>query len=168
MPLPLRGIFHFETEKIMKYTIVFLLLVVVALDAADAKKYGKELTLKEKTKISDILATPEKYDGKLVQVEGAIVAVCEHRGCWIKISSDKEFESIRFKVEDGVIVFPMEIKGQNVVAEGIVSVKKISKEDLIKQGEKHAKEEGIKFDPSTVKGPQTIIQLNGEGAVVTE
>ena len=168
MPLQLRGIFHFETEKIMKYIIVFLLFVVVALDAAGAKKYGKELTLKEKTKISDILATPEKYDGKLVQVEGAIVAVCEHRGCWIKISSDKEFESIRFKVEDGVIVFPMEIKGQNVVAEGVVSVKTVSKEDQIKEGEMHAKEEGTTFDASTVKGPQTTIQLMGEGAIVTK
>ncbi|MEW5800145.1 MAG: DUF4920 domain-containing protein [Bacteroidota bacterium] len=152
----------------MKYSTIFLLLFVVALNAADSKKYGKELTLKEKTKISDILAAPEKYDGKLVQVEGAIVAVCEHRGCWIKISSDKEFESIRFKVEDGVIVFPMEIKGANVVAEGIVSVKTTSKEELIEQGKKHAKEEGTTFDPSTVKGPQTTIQLMGEGAVVTK
>ena len=152
----------------MKYSTLLLLLFVVTLNAADSKKFGKELTLKEKTKISDILAAPEKYDGKLVQVEGAIVAVCEHRGCWIKISGDKEFESIRFKVEDGVIVFPMEIKGESVVAEGIVSVKKTSKEELIEQGKKHAKEEGTTFDPSTVKGPQTSIQLMGEGAVVTK
>lgn len=152
----------------MRYNIVLLLLFVLALNAADKKKFGKELTLKEKTKISDILAAPEKFDGKLVQVEGAIVGVCEHRGCWIKISSDKEFESIRFKVEDGVIVFPMEIKGQNVVAEGTVSVKTLSKEELIKQGEMHAKEEGKEFDPATVKGPQTTIQLMGEGAVVTK
>lgn len=151
----------------MKYGIVLVLLFVVALNAAD-KKYGKELTLKEKTKISDIIADPGTYNGKRVRVEGAIVGVCEKRGCWIKISSDKEFESIRFKVDDGVIVFPMEIKGHNVVAEGVVSVKTVSKEDLIKQGEMHAKEEGTTFDPSTVKGPRTVIQLNGEGAVVTE
>lgn len=167
LPLYKQRHFYFETEtSTMKYNIVFLLLFAVLLHAADTKKYGKELTLKEKTKISDILAFPEKYDGKLVQVEGAIVGVCEHRGCWIKISGEKEFESIRFKVEDGVIVFPMEIKGQTVVAEGVVSVKKVSKEDLIKQGGKHAKEEGTTFDPLTVQGPQTTVQLMGEGAVV--
>lgn len=152
----------------MKYTIVLFLVLVLSLSAADKKKFGKELTLKEKIKISAIIADPDTYNGKRVQVEGAIVGVCEKRGCWIKISSDKEFESIRFKVEDGVIVFPMEIKGQNVIAEGVVSVKKVSKEDLIKQGEKHAKEEGTTFDPSTIKGPQVTIQLNGEGAVVTK
>jgi len=152
----------------MKYSVVLLLVLTLLVTAGEQKKYGKPLTLKEKTLISTILAHPEKFAGKRVQVEGTIVGVCEKRGCWINIAGDKEFESLRFKVEDGVIVFPMEIKGHHVIAEGIVSVKKVSKEDLIKQGEQHAKEEGTTFDPSTVKGDRTIIQLNGEGAIVTE
>ncbi len=153
----------------MKRTITLLALllcIVVFSDARTKRKYGKALTLKEKIKISEIIGAPEKYNGKKVQVVGPIVGVCEMRGCWIKVGSDKEMESIRFKVEDGVIVFPMEIKGQSVVAEGVVSVKVYSKEELIEQGKKHAKEEGTAFDPSTVKGPKTVIQINGEGAVV--
>lgn len=157
-----------HTEISMKSLLVLTLIFVVALSAAEGKKYGKPLTLKEKTKISDILESPDKYNGKRVQIEGAIIGVCEKRGCWIKISGDKEQQSIRLKVEDGVIVFPMTIKGKNVIAEGVVSVKTLSKEELIKQGEMHAKEEGTTFDPSTVKGPQTTIQVMGEGAVVAK
>ncbi len=145
---------------------VLSLLVLTVITYAAPKEYGKKLTLKETTKISDILANPEQFAGKRVLVEGAIIDVCSHRGCWIKLAGDKEFESIRFKVEDGVIVFPMEAKGKNALAEGIVSVKTFSKEDLIKQGEEHAKEEGKEFDPSTVTGPKTVVQINGEGAVI--
>jgi len=78
-------------------------LAVCALSASlagaqAAKDYGKPLTLKVTTPISSILKDPKAFEGKRVQVEGLIVEVCEERGCWIKIASDKPFESIRFKV----------------------------------------------------------------------
>ncbi len=60
----------------------------------------------------------------------------------------------------------MYAKGKNATAEGVVSVKTYSKEELIKQGEMHAKEEGTTFDPATVTGPKTVIQIKGEGAVI--
>ncbi|MBI5471188.1 MAG: DUF4920 domain-containing protein [Ignavibacteriae bacterium] len=146
-------------------TLLVLVLVSVIVLAAP-KNYGKKLTLKEKTKISDILAAPEKFSGKKVLVEGTVVDVCKERGCWIKLASDKEFESIRLKVDDGVIVFPMDAKGKSATAEGVVSVKTYSKEDLIKQGEMHAKEEGTTFDPATITGPKTVVQIKGEGATI--
>ncbi|HAL55020.1 MAG TPA: hypothetical protein DCP63_00730 [Bacteroidetes bacterium] len=146
--------------------VVLVILMAGALFAAEGKKYGKPLTLKKSVKISEILATPENFNGKKVLVEGPIVDVCKMRGCWIKIGSEKEFESIQFKVEDGVIIFPAEAKGRHATAEGVVSVKTFTKEDLIEQGTKHAKEEGMEFDSSTVKGPKTIVIINGEGAVI--
>ncbi len=153
----------------MKRSLLVLLVAVLFTTAAFAggkKNYGKELTVKETTKISDIIAAPEKFNGKRVKVAGPIVDVCKTRGCWVKLGSDKEFEAIRFKVEDGVIVFPLDLKGQNAVAEGIVSVKKISVEEQIKSGKKMAEEHGTAFDESTVKGPKTILQIDGEGAQV--
>lgn len=153
-----------NSQRISIITLTLTLLFTIAFAAP--KKYGKKVTLKETTKISDILANPEQYAGKKVLVEGTIVDVCQKRGCWIKVASDKEFESIRFKVDDGVIVFPMDAKGKTARAEGVVSVNTFSKEELIKQGEMHAKEEGTTFDPSTVTGPKTVVQIKGEGAVV--
>jgi hypothetical protein len=145
---------------------VLSLMLAVSVFSASKKKYGKEITVKETTKISEIIANPEKFEGKRVLVKGPIVDVCKERGCWIKIGSDKEFESIRFKVEDGVIVFPLDIKGMTAAAEGIVSVKKYSVEELIKSGEEHAKKEGTTFDASTVKEPKIVLQIKGEGARV--
>jgi hypothetical protein len=143
-----------------------LLLSISLVVAGSPKKYGKALTEKSLTKVSDILASPKKFDGKRVRVQGAVVDVCSERGCWIKIASDKEFESIRFKVEDGVIVFPLDAKGKDAVAEGVVSVRTVSVEDQIAQGEARAKDEGTAFDRTTVKGPKTIIMIMGEGAEI--
>ncbi len=143
-------------------TFIFSSLVV----AGSPKKYGKKISLDKKTSISEILAHPQKFDGKKVLVEGAVVDVCESRGCWIKLASDKEFESIVFKVEDGVITFPMSAKGKNASAEGVVSVTTLSKEERIERGKKQAAEEGTTFDPSTITGPKTTVRIMGEGAVI--
>jgi hypothetical protein len=148
--------------------VAFTTLSASATLAQSAKQYGKALTLKEKTPISSILKDPKAYNGKRVQVEGTIVEVCETRGCWIRISSDKEFEAIRFKVEDGVITFPMDARGKTVLAEGVVSVKTLTREQVIEQARMEAKERGTlaQFDPSKIKSGATDIELTGEGARV--
>lgn len=128
--------------------------------------YGQPLTLNETTNISDILNNPDTYDGKRVLVEGQITDVCEMMGCWIMIQGDDPAMSMRFKVEDGVIEFPMEVKGKKARAEGIVSVKMLTVEEQITQGQHHAEETGATFDETTITGPKKQIQLNGEGAII--
>jgi hypothetical protein len=134
--------------------------------SAQAKKYGKPLTLKATTKVSDIYATPEKFNGQRVQVAGPIVEVCEEMGCWIAIGSDKEFQTIRFKVDDGVIVFPMSAKGLNAVVEGVIDVATLSVDEQIKAAQKMAEEMKHPLDTSKIKGPKLTIQIKGEGAEV--
>ena len=148
--------------------LAFTTLAASATMAQSAKLYGKALTLNVKTPISSILKDPSAYNGKRVQVEGTIVEVCEERGCWIRISSDKEFEAIRFKVEDGVITFPMEARGKTVLAEGVVTVKTLTREQAIEQARMVAKERGTlaQFDPSKIKTGATDIEVAGEGARV--
>jgi len=72
------------------------------------------------TKISTILANPDNYEGKKVLVEGLVTSVCEARGCWMFIASDKNFQEIKIKVLDGVIVFPMSAQGKMAKVEGIL------------------------------------------------
>ncbi len=148
-------------------TIVAVLALTASLAfAGSPKNYGKTLTLKEVTKVSEILANPEKFNGKRVRVQGAVVDVCSKRGCWIRLASDKEYESIVFKVDDGVIVFPMDAKGKTAIAEGVISAKTYTVEQLIEQGKHTAEETGKPFDPSTVKGPKTVVRIMGEGASI--
>jgi hypothetical protein len=147
---------------------VALVALTTAPAQSQAKSYGKPLTLKEKTPISAILKNPHAYQGKRVQVEGTIVEVCEERGCWIKIASDKEFESIRFKVDDGVITFPLDAKGKLATVEGVVEVNKLTKEQAIAQAKEMHKERGTmaKFDSTKYLKETMDVQIKGEGARV--
>ena len=157
--------------NIIRSSVVALAVAALTASASMAqstKDYGKPLTLKAKTPISSILKDPKAYEGKRVQVEGTIVEVCEERGCWIRIASDKEFEAIRFKVQDGVITFPMEAKGKLALAEGVVAITNLTREQAVEQAREMAKERGTlaKFDASKIKGPVTDVQITGEGARV--
>jgi hypothetical protein len=147
----------------------FAALVVTALAAAPAlaaTKYGKPLTAATPVKVSDLMAKPDAYVGKVVKVEGLITEVCPKRGCWINVAGDKEFQTIRVKVEDGVIVFPLTDKGKKVVAEGTFTKTELTKEQALERAKHHAEETGTKFDPASVTGPQTVYQVMGTGAVV--
>ncbi len=146
--------------------IIFLSTLISTSFAGDGKKYGKEVTLKNVTKISEIMASPKDFIGKKVLVEGLIIDVCNKRGCWMEIASDKEFEKIKIKVKDGEIVFPVEVKGKTALVEGEVYEINLTKEEAIEYAEHVAEEQGKKFDPSTVTGPMTFYQIKGIGAEI--
>ena len=152
-------------RRVVTCAVVVLACASMVL-AAGVKKYGKDLSLKETTKVSAIYAKPESFNGKRVKVQGPIVAVCEMKGCWIELASDKEFQTIRFKVDDGVIVFPMTAKGLTATVEGVVSIETLSVEQQLAQGKEMEKEMNKPFDPKTVKGPKTVIMIKGEAAEI--
>lgn len=144
--------------------VLFAALIVFA----GQKELGKKLTLTKKTSISKILANPEKFVGKTVLVEGTVLAVCEKRGCWMELSSDKEFQKIKIKVKDGEIVFPLEASGKTALVEGEVYKISMTQEDAIKQAKHEAEEHKTTFDPSSIKGPVTLYQIKGLGAVIKD
>lgn len=144
-----------------KWLIILLLLTFGLLSAQNWKTFGKELTLKDTTLISTILANPYAFIGKRVLVEGTVVDVCKKRGCWMELASDKEFQSIRVKVNDGEIVFSLEARGKLALIEGIVEKLEISKEELIKAMKHHAEEQGEPFDSTKITEGKTIYRLKG-------
>ena len=146
--------------------IVLLLFITSNIFPGDGNKYGKRLNLKEKTKISAILEKPNDFVGKKVLVEGTVIGVCEKRGCWIELASDKPYQKIKVKVNDGEIVFPMEELGKSAVVEGQVYEIKMTKEQAIERAKHEAEEHGKEFDPNSVSGPTTYYQIKGLGAVI--
>ena len=153
-------------KKIVLTLALFVFLVGTVIAADSGKKYGKENTLTEKTNISKILEAPEKYVGKKVLVSGTVVDVCAHRGCWIKLASDKPYQDIRVKVKDGEIVFPLTAKGKSALVEGEVTKIELTKEQAMKVKKHQCEEKGKKFDPSSVKEGMIIYQIKGLGAVI--
>ena len=150
----------------MKKIIVLVFLAVVMLWASDTKNFGEELTLKETTSISSILANPEKFIDQKVMVEGKVLDVCKKRGCWMTIAGDKDFESLMIKVEDGVIVFPQEARGKTAKVEGVIEKIEYTMEETIAKEKHECEMEGKEFDESKVEKPDVMYRLKAIGAVV--
>ena len=130
------------------------------------EEYGDGVTRKTSVPIGEILGNLEKYEGKPVRVEGLVTNVCPMRGCWFEMAGSAEDENIVFKVDDGVMEFPMTAIGKHAVAEGVVKVRKLSLEETRRYAAHLAEEKGEPFDPATITEPQTLVQLAGTGAVI--
>jgi len=151
-------------------TLSAALLLLAACATADAgvedETYGEALTLTETTPVTTILDDPEAWVGERVLVEGMVVEVCENRGCWMEVAAGREHETIRVKVEDGVIVFPLTARGKTARVEGTVEKVELTYEEAVEQARHQAEEHGEEFDPASVTGPETTYRIRGLGAVI--
>ena len=148
-------------------TAVSVLAVAVLLTfPVSADSYGKPLSPAQPVKVSELIANPDTYVGKVVKVEGLVTDVCAKRGCWMVLAGDKEFQTIRVKVDDGVIVFPMDAKGKRAVAEGTFTKMELTKEQNLEYQKHQAEETKRPFDPKSVTGGLTIYQIKGVGASI--
>jgi hypothetical protein len=94
-----------------------------------------------------------------------VLDVCPMKGCWMELAGESGKESLKVKVDDGVIVFPVTAKGKLAVAEGTVEAIPMSRESYVGWLEHLAEERGETFDASAVgDGPFRILQLKGTGA----
>jgi hypothetical protein len=148
--------------------MILLSIVACRPPETPGKVYGERPTLTDTTAVSAILADPDAFVGQRVLVAGLVVDVCEKRGCWLALGGDREQETLRVKVEDGVIVFPMSARGHQAVVEGVMEKVVLSAEEAREQARMHAEEQGVPFDSTAVIGPTTSYQLRGIGAIITE
>ncbi|HYN23265.1 MAG TPA: DUF4920 domain-containing protein [Thermoanaerobaculia bacterium] len=138
---------------------------LAAVPAVRGSEYGSGVAVAEVTPIAKILADPDSYVGKTVRIEGKVLDVCPMKGCWMELAGESGKESLKVKVDDGVIVFPVTAKGKLAVAEGTVEAIPMSRESYIGWLEHLAEERGETFDASAVgDGPFRILQLKGTGA----
>jgi hypothetical protein len=104
-------------------SIVPVVVVALALGVTlgAETKFGAGVSLAKATPIADLYASPDRFVGKTVRVDGVVTAVCTEMGCWLAIGdADNPDQAVRFQADhDGKIVFPISLKGQKASAEGV-------------------------------------------------
>lgn len=145
-------------------SILLACLVAAAVPAASAMApttLGAGVTLAETTPIDQIAAKPADFEGRTVRVEGVVKAVCAHMGCWMSLSSTDAADAptVRFKVEDGVIVFPVSAKGKRAAAQGAVERIGGGDAESKEAAAEHTKAEGA-------KAASASWQIRATGAVI--
>ena len=152
-----------------KLSVCVVVLILTAVGVAVAGDGGTALgePLQGATAVSlgDLLSKPEEFVGKSIRVEGRIDDVCSKAGCWVDIADDAAHK-IRFKVQDGVIVFPTESKGKNVVAEGVFTKIEMTQDEAVSWAKHLAEERGEEFDAKTTEVVLAFYRIDGRGAVI--
>ena len=127
---------------------------------------GQKFTIAEPLAVDAVLANPDPYVGKTVQVKGKVTEVCQMAGCWMALADLETAKVLRVKVNDGDIVFPKEAVGKVAIAEGMLTRLSLTREQAVAMARHEAEEQGRKFNPASVKSGAVIYQLKGAGAVI--
>ena len=137
-----------------------VLAAATAAVSAQDTKLGSGVTLKDPTPIKALIEKPGDYVGKTVRVDGVATAVCESMGCWLAVGDDdaKDARTVRLKVEDGLIVFPVSAKGKKVSAEGVFEEIAPKDEHGAEAATEHAKADSEASKKYQIKATGAIIK----------
>ena len=142
----------------MKTLMVAVVVAAVVGVSAEDIKLGAGVTLKDSTPIAALAKAPTDFVGKTVRIDGVATAVCEEMGCWMAVApeGDTSGVTVRLKVEDGVIVFPVSAKGKKVSAEGVFET--VAAGDAKEAAGEHAKQDPKASQEYQIKATGAIIR----------
>jgi hypothetical protein len=130
-----------------------------AIPTSGVLKRGAALGNSKKVSLAKILENPSKYAGQSVRVEGVIVRSCKTEGCWMELAPKQDAKSVRVKMKDHGFFIPLNSAGATAKAEGVFTVKTLSKEEV-----KHMiEEDGAKFDKINADGTVTEVSFEAAG-----
>lgn len=122
-------------------------------------KRGTPLGDSKKVSLAKVMKDPAKYSGQTVRVEGVIVRSCKMEGCWAELAPDKDGKAVRVKMKDHKFFIPLQSAGAKAKAEGVFSVKTLTKEHV----DHLIEEDGAKFDNRNADGTVTEISFEAIG-----
>jgi len=147
----------------MKYKNILIIVIVIHFSCSKNQSeidllnkvdpvgyYGDHLSKGLVYSVDELLSSSDDNLGSDILVTGMITEVCPMRGCWLQVKDDNSESSIRIKVTDGEIVFPLSAKGRNIIAEGRFNKLELSKKQAKNWKHHLALEKGINLDTSRI------------------
>src|SRR6185503_4773197 len=123
-------------------------------------KRGSPIGNSEKVSLATVLASPDKFSGKTVRIEGVVVRSCKMEGCWAEIAPDATSKrSVRVTMKDHAFFIPLQSAGSFARAEGVFKVKTLSKAEV----DHLVNEDGAKFDNRNTDGSVTEVSFEATG-----
>lgn len=130
-----------------------------AIPADSYLKRGAPIGTAKKVSLEKALKDPSKYAGKTVLVEGVIVRSCKMEGCWAELAPNKDGKSVRVKMKDHAFFIPLQSAGALARAEGIFTVKTLSKAQV----DHMIAEDGAKFENRNADGTVNEVSFEATG-----
>ncbi len=124
---------------------------------------GAAIGKSKKVSLAKVIANPSKYADKMVRVEGVIVRSCKMEGCWLELAPKENAKTVRVKMKDHGFFVPLDSAGASAKAEGIFTIKTLSKEMV----DHLIEEDGAKFENRNADGTVTEITFEATGVELT-
>ena len=121
---------------------------------------GEPFVGRERVSVAQLLSGAAEYQGKWVQVEGDVSAMCHHRRSWFALQDDgdRSGKFVRVLTAPGFLV-PQGSVGRRARAEGRVEVIEVPAEAA-----KHYAKGHQLGDPDAVRGPERRVVIRASGA----
>src|SRR5262245_60471696 len=133
----------------------------------------QKLTDAEAVPAAKVLSDPEKYKDQYVRITGKVSAVCEKKGCWLRVVPAQAAKPgdaaalsdifIKFQDPPAGRLVPMEAVGHDVTVEGTVKVGMMPE-----RAARHFKEDAgaSKEEIEKIVGPQKQMVIAGAGVAI--
>ncbi|MBK6749963.1 MAG: DUF4920 domain-containing protein [Pyrinomonadaceae bacterium] len=122
-------------------------------------KRGAPVGSAKKVSLAKVMKDPAKYAGKMVRVEGVIVRSCKTEGCWAELAPKADAKSVRVKMKDHKFFIPLKSEGAIARAEGVFTVKTLSKAEV----DHMIEDDGAKFPNRNADGTVSEISFEATG-----
>ncbi len=152
--------------KLMKIVFGLVLATLTGTATAEIQRFGTSIDIAALTPVSQIVAKPDQYLGKVITVQGRIHSVCTNKGCWMQLESDQAKQQFKIKVRDGDMVFPVSARGKTAYATGTLQKTELDLASTQEHFADLAEREKRAFDPATVTEPLVLLQLVPTGVEI--
>ena len=124
---------------------------------------GKPLDNASVVSVGDLLASPDKYAGKTVRLQGQVNAFCQHRRAWFSMQDERDRSGVFLRVLAApAFLVPEHAMGMRVDVEGTVVVRDESEAFARHLAQSH----NLGSAPSPGMSPKRVI-LQATGATFT-
>ena len=145
------------------FTIFFFSILSFSQNDNDYERYGE---LFENSEIINYELERDNFlnSSSKVKIEGEILSSCPMKGCWMRISVEKDTVLVRFK-DYGFFVPKNGIEGKSTIINGKLSVDTLS----IAQLQHYAEDAGkSKEEVALISKPEITISFLADGVLIKE
>ena len=117
--------------------------------------------------MADVLAEPDRYQGKPLTVRGVVTAVCQTRGCWLELAPEGAKQGAargcRVVSENHDWFVPHDAAGSIARVQGRLEVRTISAAQV-----QHMESEGGRFDAKLPDGTARELRMVASGVELAQ
>ena len=130
------------------------------------RMFGAPVEIAEVMTSADLAAkakTMKRGDTTAVTFSSKVNAVCQKKGCWIKINLDRKESMVRFK--DYGFFVPKDIAGQRIIIEGVAFIEEVSVEAL----KHYAEDDGKSAEEiAMITAPKKTLTIVSSGVLLPQ